>query len=100
MFTLVFAYIGGFHLFLRKEPFTVRLAIYVLFVISFVFLLMFLYSASLFGQEWLDLRQQSEIGDGLQGYSGYSVNLMRIFGGIIGVATIAFVSIETFRTRK
>ena len=40
------------------------------------------------------------IGDGLQGYSGQSVFLMRLFGAIIGLATIAFVSIETFRPRK
>lgn len=100
MFTLVFAYIGGLHLFLRKEPFLTRLAVYLLFVISFVFLLMFLYSASLFGQDWIDSRRESAMGDGLRGYSGNSVLLMRILGGVIGLATIVFVSIETFRTRK
>lgn len=100
MFTLVFAYVGGLHLFLRKEPFLTRLAVYLLFLIAFVFLLMFLYSASLYGQNWLDLRRESGLGDGLRGYSGNSVAWMRIIGGIIGIATIALVSIETFRSRK
>ncbi|MEC7289458.1 MAG: hypothetical protein VXW22_05125 [Pseudomonadota bacterium] len=100
LFTLVFAYIGGLHLFLRKEPLITRLAVYILFLFAFAFLMMFLYSASLFGEEWQDLRRASGIGDGLQGYSGQSVFLMRLFGAIIGLATIAFVSIETFRPRK
>jgi hypothetical protein len=100
MFTLVFAYIGGLHLFLRKEPFLTRLAVYILFCVAFVLLIMFLYSASLFGEEWMDLRRQSGIGDGLRGYSSSSVGLMRFFGGIISLATIAFVTLETFRRRK
>lgn len=47
LFTLVFAYIGGLHLFLRKEPLITRLAVYILFLFAFAFLMMFLYSASL-----------------------------------------------------
>lgn len=100
VFTLVFAYVGGLHLFLRKEDLLTRSAVYILFVFAFLFLMMFLYSASLFGEEWMDLRRASGIGDGLQGYSGQSVFLMRLFGGIIGLATIVFVTIETFRSRE
>lgn len=100
MFTLVFAYIGGLHLFLRKEPFYTRLAVYLLFCVAFILLIMFLYSASLFGEDWMDLRRASETGDELRGYSGQSVGLMRVFGGLISLATIAFVTIETFRQRK
>lgn len=100
MFTLVFAYIGGLNVFLYKEPFLTRLMVYLLFVLSFIFLLMFLYSASLFGAEWIDLMKSSGNNHELQGYSGQSVFLLRVLGGLIGIATLVFVTIETFRPRK
>lgn len=100
MFTLVFAYIGGLNVFLYKEPFLTRLMVYLLFVLSFIFLLMFLYSASLFGAEWIDLMKSSGNNHELQGYSGQSVLLLRVLGGLIGIATLVFVTIETFRPRK
>ena len=100
LFTLVFAYVGGLHLFLRKESVTTRAAVYTLFVFAFLFLMMFLYSASLYGEEWIALRRASNIGAELKGYSSQSVNLMRIFGALIGIATLSFVTVETFRARK
>ena len=42
----------------------------------------------------------SGVSDGLRGYSGQSVGLMRVFGGTISLATIAFVTLETLRQRK
>ena len=100
IFTLVFAYLGGLHLFLRKEPLLTRLATYIIFVGAFFFLHLFLYSASLFGQEWIDARQVSRP-EGLSGaYAGNSVAIMRWLWGLIAAATLAFTTIETFRGRR
>ena len=103
LFTLVFAYIGGLHLFLRKEPLITRIATYIVFVAAFVFLHFFLYSASLFGQEWLEARRAVVAAEGgsMGGfYAGNSVIIMRVVGGIVALATLVFTTIVTFRKRK
>lgn len=104
VFTLVFAYIGGLHFFLKEQPLLTRLAIFILFIGAYVFLHMFLYSASLFGQDWLDARSAVEragvSGEGLIGfYSANSVTIMRWVWAIVAAATLGLVTIETFRNR-
>ncbi|MEO0962978.1 MAG: hypothetical protein AAFY01_11200 [Pseudomonadota bacterium] len=104
VFTLVFAYIGGLHFFLKEQPILTRLAIFILFIGAYVFLHMFLYSASLFGQEWLDARSAVEganaSGDGLSSfYAENSAAIMRWVWALIAAATLGLVTIETFRNR-
>ena len=75
VFTLVFAYLGGLRLFLSKEPLRFKIAIYIVFLGAFVFLHLFLYSASLFGQEWLDLQSaQADQDDGFYAENSVLIN--------------------------
>ncbi len=101
IFTLVFAYLGGLHLFLRKEPLLTRIAVFTIFVGAYLFVNIFLYSAALFGQEWLDLRIQAVALDPADYgfYEGNSVTIMRITWGIIALGTLAFTTIDTFRSK-
>ncbi|MEP0070682.1 hypothetical protein [Pyruvatibacter sp.] len=104
VFTLVFAYIGGLHFFLKEEPVLTRLAVFILFIGAYAFLHMFLYSASLFGQDWLDARLAADgvnaSGDGLSNfYAANSATIMRWVWAIIAAATLGLVTIETFRNR-
>lgn len=99
IFTLVFAYLSGLHLFLRKETLLTRLATYIVFVGAFLFLHLFLYSASLFGQEWIDTRTATDPNEVRGFYANYSVAIMRVLWGIIAFATLVFTTIETFRKR-
>jgi len=97
IFTLVFAYLGGLHLFLRKENLLTRLATYLVFVGAFLFLHLFLYSASLFGQEWIDSRVVTNPDEASGFYENYSVAIMRFLWGVVAFATLVFITIETFR---
>lgn len=102
VFTLVFAYHWALHIFLRAEPVLTKIATYLVFVGAFVFLHMFLYSASLFGQEWLEARKAVIRADGgsIEGfYASNSVIIMRTVWGIIALAALTFSTIETFRKR-
>lgn len=103
VFTLVFAYLWALHVFLRDEPILTRIAMYIVFFGAFVFLHLFLYSASLFGQEWMEARKLSATssGEGIQGfYASNSVIIMRIVWSVIALATLVFATVETFRSKR